>query len=181
MLEKRFRQSNGTLADIDKTNATEGLLEEARSPLIENAEAAELLIRLGHLTHDNRYVETAYSILQAVIGNLQVMDQESASAIARVSDRLLSLEVEVKIIASAPLGEVDSIADPLHKEALRLPLAASTIQRLNPDVDDNLIAQLGIPSQVAGAICCVSGEYGRVLKHPDELLPTIEQALSTSV
>jgi len=181
LLEKKFRRSNGTLADIDKTNAMEGLLEESRFPLIENAEASELLIRLGHLTHDNRYVETAYSILEAVIGDFDAMDQENACALARVSDRLLSIEVEVKIIAVAPPGEVDSIADPLHKEALMLPLAASTIQRLNPDIDDDLVAQLGIPSQVAGAICCISGEYSRVLKHPDELLPAIEQALSTSV
>ena len=116
-----------------------------------------------------------------MIVDFDAMDQENACALARVSDRLLSIEVEVKIIAVAPPGEVDSIADPLHKEALMLPLAASTIQRLNPDIDDDLVAQLGIPSQVAGAICCISGEYSRVLKHPDELLPAIEQALSTSV
>ncbi len=178
LLGLQFQIADRLLADVDASNQPIGLLEEPRFPLLDNADAAELLIRLGHLTHDDRYVDMVYAILGALAGDLETIHLEAACAIARVADRLLSIEPEVKIIAFAPPGEVDSIADPLHAEALRVALAAHTVQRLNPEADDVLVAQLGVPAQAGGAVCFVSGEYGPLLTHPDELLPAIERALS---
>jgi len=178
LLDRQFQTPDGPLADVDARNESIGLLEEPRYPLLDNAEAAELLIRLGHLTHDDRYVDIAYAILGAVVGDLQTIDLEAACALARVADRLLSVEPEVKIISFSPPGEIDSLADPIHAEALRIALAAHTVQRLNPELDDVLITQLGVPAEHGGAHCFVSGDYGALLTHPDELLPAIERAIS---
>lgn len=178
LLERQFQIPGGSLADTDVSNEPTGLLDEPRFPALQNADAAELLIRLGHLTHDDRYVDMVYAMLGAPAGDIEAIDLEAACAVARVADRLLSVEPEVKIIAFAPPGEVDSIADPLHAEALRIALAAHTVQRLNPEEDEVLVAQLGVPAQVGGAICFVSGEYGSAVTRPDELLPAIERAIS---
>jgi len=180
LLSRQFQISDGPLADIDLGQRGYGQLEEPRVSLFDNAEAAELLIRLTHLTHDDRYMDTAYSILRGAVAAFGSADLESACAVARVVDRLLSLEPEVKIIAFAPPGERDAIADPLHAQALRLALSAHTVQRLNPRFDDVLVGQLGVPADIGGALCFVGGEYGPLVTRPDELLPAIERAVSAS-
>lgn len=177
LLERQFQTANDLLADTDPGAEPIGLLEEPRFSALDNAEAAEMLIRLSHLTHDNRYVEMAYAILGAVAGGIETLDLEAACAVARVVDRLLSIEPEVKVVAFAPPGEIDSTADPLHAEALRLALAAHTVQRLHPEFDDILVSQLGVPVTAGGAFCFVWGEYGSLLTRPDELLPAIERAV----
>jgi len=178
LLERQFQTADGLLADTDLGTEQHGLLEEPHHVPADNADGAELLIRLGHLTHDDRYVEMAYAILSALTGRLDALPLESASAVARVVDRLLSIEPEVKIVAFAPPGEIDSVADPLHAEALRLALAAHTVQRLNPEFDAVLVEQLSVPVVAGGAVCFVSGEYGPLLTHPDELLPAIERGMT---
>lgn len=177
LLERQFQTAEDLLADTDPGTEPVGLLEEPRFSALDNAEAAELLIRLSHLTHDDRYVEMAYAILGAVVGGIETLDLEAACAVARVIDRLLSIEPEIKVIAFAPPGEIDSTADPLHAEALRLALAAHTVQRLHPEFDDVLAVQLGVPITTGGAVCFVWGEYGPLLTRPDELLPAIERAV----
>ncbi len=179
LLERQFHTASDLLADADPGAEAIGLLEEPRFSALDNAEAAELLVRLGHLTHDNRYVEMAYAILGAVAGGLDSLELEAACAVARVVDRVLSIEPEIKIVAFAPPGEVDSTADPLHAEALRLALAAHTVQRLHPEFDDVLVSQLGVPATAGGAVCFIAGEYGPLLTRPDELLPAIERAFPT--
>ena len=180
VLERQFRTPDGVFRDVDLLHDSTALLGERRVPLLENAEAAELMIRLGHLTHDDRYLDAAYAVLGAFAGGVTqaATDIEGVCALARVADRLLSLEPEVKLIAFSPPTEADSVADPLHSEALRLVLAGHTVQRLHPGFDDELIAQLGVVANTAGAFCFVAGEYGSLLTHPDELLPAIERQLA---
>jgi uncharacterized protein YyaL (SSP411 family) len=178
LLERQFQTPNGMLADLDIAHEADGLLEEPRFDLLDQALAADLLIRLTHLTHDDRYVDSAYALLGAVAGAMEQADLEAGSAIARTIDRILSVEAEIKIVTAAPPGEYDGIADPLHTEALRLSLAAHTVQRLNPDFDDVLSGQLGLPMGPPGAYCFVLGGYGALLTRPDELLPAIERGLS---
>lgn len=178
LLERQFLTPNGMLADLDIAHEADGLLEEPRFDLLDQALAADLLIRLSHLTHDDRYVDTAYALLGAVAGALEQAELEAGSAIARTIDRILSVEPEIKIVTAAPPGEYDGVADPLHAEALRLALAAHTVQRLNPDFDDVLAGQLGLPMGPPGAYCFVLGGYSGLLTRPDELVLTIDRALS---
>jgi uncharacterized protein YyaL (SSP411 family) len=178
LLERQFQTPNGMLADLDVAHEADGLLEEPRYDLLDQALAADLLIRLSHLTHDDRYVDLAYALLGAVAGAMEQADLEAGSAIARTIDRILSVEPEIKIVTAAPPGEYDGVADPLHTEALRLALAAHTVQRLNPDFDDVLATQLGLPMGPPGAYCFVLGGYGALLTRPDELLSAIDRGLS---
>jgi uncharacterized protein YyaL (SSP411 family) len=181
LLLRQYQLAEGALADTDAADNGAGLLAEPVIPFRANAKAAELLLRLGHLTHDDRYPAAVYAILGAIAGGLDALDVEDVSIVARVTDRLLSVEPEVKVIAFAPPGEVDGVADPLHAEALRLALAAHTVQRLHPEYDSDLVAQLGVPVANAGAVCFVAGEYGPLLRYPDELLPAIERAIASPV
>ena len=181
VIERQFRTLEGAFGDIDSMHDSTALLGEQWVPLLENAEAAELMIRLGHLTHDDRYPDVAYAVLGAFAGGVtsSATEIEGVSALARVTDRLLSLEPELKMISFSRPTENDSIADPLHSEALRLALAAHTVQRLHPGFDDQLIAQLGVTATTLGAYCFVAGEYGSLLTHPDELLPAVDRQLAT--
>lgn len=180
VIERQFHTSEGAFGDIDSMHDQTALLGERRVPLLENAEAAELMIRLGHLTHDDRYPAAAYAVLGALAGGVTsaATDIEGVSALARVTDRLLSLEPELKVISFSRPTEHDSVGDPLHSEALRLALAAHTVQRLHPGFDDQLISQLGVTGTSSGAYCFVAGEYGSLLTHPDELLSAVERQLS---
>jgi uncharacterized protein len=181
VLERQFRETAGALRDVDAMHETTALLAEPRAPLAENARGAELMVRLGHLTHDDRYPDAAYSILGALAGGVtgEAEEMEGVAALARVADRLLSLEAEVKVVSLSRPTEFDTVADPLHREALRLALSAHTVQRLHVGSDDQLIEQLGLTATAAGssagAVCFVNGEYGPLLTHPDELLPSIER------
>jgi len=182
LLERQFRNSDGVFQDLDVLHDSTALLVERRVPLLENASAAELMIRLGHLTHDDRYPDAAYAVLGALAGGVTMtaIDVEGVAALARVADRLLSVEPEVKVVSFSSPRARDSIADPLQGEALRLVLAAHTVQRLHPGFDDRLIEQLGVVAGTSGAFCFVAGEYGSLLTHADELLPAIERQLAAS-
>ena len=181
VLERSFRSPEGALTDVDRMYDSTALLALRQKPLTDNAAAVELLTRLGHLTHDDRYPAHAYQILGALAGEIAISgDLEGVSALARVADRLLSREPEIKVIAESRPGEIDRGVDELHREALRMALAAHTVQRLYPPSDDELVRQLGVSSSAAGAVCFVGGQYGPLLTHPDQLLPAIEHQLENA-
>lgn len=121
-----------------------GLLDEAVIPFALNVAAAEANLWLARLTHDDRYLDVATETLAAVAPGFEGRGAAAAS-FARVVDRLLTAEPEVKVVAEYPVGEPDGVVDPLHRAALRLPVAARTVQRLSLVGDTGLMRDLGLP------------------------------------
>jgi len=121
-----------------------GLLAEPQVPFALNVSAAEAHLWLARLTHDERYLGLAVETLSAIMPGFETRGLAAAS-FARVVDRFLTAEPEVKVVAEFPAGEPDRVADPLHRAALRLPIAARTVQRLSRATDVGLMRDLGLP------------------------------------
>jgi len=129
-----------TAAGHDET----GLLAEPLIPFSSNVAAAEACLWLARLTHDDRFMDLATETLAVVSPGFEARGAAAAS-FARVVDRVLTAEPEVKVIAEFPAGEPDRVVDPLHQAALRLPAAARTVQRLSLATDIELMHNLGLP------------------------------------
>lgn len=162
--------------DLADQSEDTGLLAEPMHPLAENVDMAEALIWLGRLTHDERHFSTAQETLGVFAHGLEGRGLEVANY-ARVVDRLLTAEPEFKIISEHEAGEPDAVADPLHREALRLRLAGRTVQRLDRTADVDLLHQLQLPIAAKVAYVCAGSTCLGPLTEPDQLLPTVEELL----
>lgn len=177
-LEREWRDPRRGFWDTADSHDTTGRLREPLKPIGENAETAEAFLWLGRLTHDERFLRTAHETLSEFAGALADHRVEDAGY-ARVADRMLSAEVEIKIVAETAPGEPDRVADPLHQAALRLPLAARTVQRLYLTGDRTLLEQLRLPMERSRvAYVCVGSVCTAPLTDPEQLMHAIEDALS---
>ena len=175
-LQRGWREPGRGFWDTAEGHDDTALLAEPVMPLADNVAIAEAFLWLGRLTHDERHLQVALETLSGFAGGLEARGLGIAD-FARVADRLLSAEPEFKIVSEWQAGEPDSVADPLFREALRLPLAARTVQRLSLPQDDLLMRQLGLPLDRARvAYVCVGSVCSSPVTQPDGLLNAIEQA-----
>ncbi|GMU40943.1 MAG: hypothetical protein AMXMBFR23_18090 [Chloroflexota bacterium] len=164
--------------DVAFDHEDTALLAEPAVPIAANVAAAEGFLWLARLTHDDRYLSTAAEVLAQFAHGIEARGLAAADY-ARVVDRLLSAEPEFKIIAEWPAGEPDRVADPLHRAALRLPLASRTVQRLNPEQDDLLFYALGLPRDVVKvAYVCSGHACSQPITAPESLLGAVEEVLA---
>ena len=182
IVDREWREPHGACRDVAIDHERAGLLDEPRLPLAENAQVAEAFVRLGRLTHDEGYLETAREILEALAGAAQRGGVEAA-LYAISAERLLRFEPEIKIVGGRPEHSEERIADlradDLHREALRLPLPSATVQRLDPDIDIDLLASLGLPPVPRGvAYACVGTACSAPVDRAEALLHAIEETLS---
>ena len=176
-----FREPGRGFWDTAEEHDDVAMLSEPLMPLAENAAVAEGLIWLGRLTHDERHLEVALETLNAFATGLEARGLAIADY-ARVVDRMLSAEPEFKIVAEWATGEPDRVADPLHAEALRLPLAARTVQRLSPVENTSLMEALALPLDVTKvAYVCVGSRCSSPLTDPEQLLDAVESLTDAPV
>ncbi|MEX2446610.1 MAG: DUF255 domain-containing protein [Dehalococcoidia bacterium] len=177
-LARDWREPGRGYWDTADEHDDTALLAEPLMPLAENVAAAEGLIWLARLTHDERHLQVALETLNTFASGLEARGLAIAD-FARVVDRLLSAEPEFKVVAAWPAGEPDSVADPLLDEALRMPLAARTVQRLSVQYDESLLRQLGLPlDRTRVAYVCVGSHCSMPVTQPDQLAGAIEYAVS---
>ncbi|MBM3139285.1 MAG: thioredoxin domain-containing protein [Chloroflexi bacterium] len=178
VLEFGWRDPGRAFWDTDDDHDDTGLLAERLKPIAENADAAEAYLWLGRLTHDDRYLRTAQGVLTE-FASAPAGGAPRDLTYARVVDRLLSAEPEFKVVAETPPGEPDRVADPLFETALRLPLAARTVQRLQRDLDRGLLDALALPAdRVRVAYVCVGRACSPPLTDPEQLAPAVEDTLT---
>lgn len=151
-----------------------GLLAEPAFPMQPNVDTAEAFLWLGRLTHDERFLQLAHETLATFAHGFEARGL-AVAGYARVVDRMLSAEPEFKIVSEFPSGETDTVADPLHRAALRLPLAGRTVQRLDRVADADLMRQLGLPDVGRVAYVGMGSSYSAPLTEPDQLLPAVEE------
>ncbi|MGE3856870.1 MAG: thioredoxin domain-containing protein [Dehalococcoidia bacterium] len=175
-LQRGWREPGRGFWDTADGHEDTALLAEPLMPLAENVAVAEAFLWLGRLTHDERHLQVALETLSAFASGLEARGLAIAD-FARVVDRLLTAEPEFKVVSEWPAGEPDRVADPLFLEALRLPLAARTVQRLSLPQDDLLMRQLGLPlDRTRVAYVCVGSVCSAPVTQPDGLPGAIEQA-----
>jgi uncharacterized protein len=176
VVERDWHEPGLGFRDLPPEHEDTGLLAEPRYPLAVNVATAEGFLWIGRLTHDERYLEVAQDALSAFAHGLEGRGLAVADY-ARVVDRLLSAEPEFKIVAEYPPGEPDAVADPLHRAALRLPLAGRTVQRFDRTADFDLMRQVGLPDVAKVAYVCTGRTCSPALTDPEQLLPAVEDLL----
>lgn len=144
VIERGWWERGHGFLDTGEGHEEVGLLAEPLVPFASNVAAAEGYIWLSRLTHDDRFIDLAMQTLVAVAPGFETRSAGAAS-FARVVDRILTAEPEVKVVGEFPVGEPDRVADPLHHAALRLPVPARTVQRLSLAADAGLMRDLGLP------------------------------------
>jgi uncharacterized protein YyaL (SSP411 family) len=178
IVEARWRDPGRGFWDTAAGHDDTGLLSVRTKPLAENAEVAEAFMRLGRLTHDERYLRIAEETLADFAESYRGYGT-LAGRYALAVERYLSPEAEVQIIAGAEGSEAAQRAQALHERALRLPLAARTVQILDPQRDEAMMTQLGLPLDRQGvAYVCVGMVCSAPVDHPEGLLAAVEDALA---
>jgi uncharacterized protein YyaL (SSP411 family) len=178
ILEARWRDSGRGFWDTADGHDETGLLSVRTKPLAENADAAEALMRLGRLTHDERYLHVAEETLAEFAESYRGYGT-MAGRYALAVDRYLSSEAEVQVVGGAEGSEAALRGEALRQRALRLPLAARTVQVLDPQLDGAMMMQLGLPLDREGvAYVCVGMVCSAPVDHPEELLGAVENALA---
>lgn len=144
VLERGWWERGHGFLDTSEGHEEIGLLAEPSVSFASNVAAAEGCLWLARLTHDDRFIDLAMETLAAIAPGFELRGAATAS-FARVVDRILTAEPEVKVVGEFPAGEPDRVVDPLHRAALRLPVPARTVQRLSLATDAGLMRDLGLP------------------------------------
>jgi uncharacterized protein YyaL (SSP411 family) len=185
IIEARWRDPGRGFFDIAEGHDDTGLLSVRTKPMSENADVAEAFMRLGRLSHDERYLQTAQETLADFAETYRGYGTQAARYALAV-ERYLSPEPEVQIMSGQPVDEnIEALpeatrrARALQERALRLPLATRTVQLLVPGRDDRLIQQLALPNDRAGvAYVCVGTVCSEPVESPEELSGAITYALA---
>ncbi|MGE0135057.1 MAG: thioredoxin domain-containing protein [Dehalococcoidia bacterium] len=176
--EAHWREPGRGFWDTAGGHDDTGLLSIRTKPLAENADVAEAFMRLGRLTHDERYLRTAEDTLADFAESYRGYGT-LAGRYGLAVDRLLSPEAEVQVVAGVEGSEASQRAEALRQRALRLPVATRTVQRLDPARDSSMLYQLALPLDREGvAYVCVGTVCSAPVAHPEDLLGAVEDALA---
>lgn len=178
IVEAQWRDDSRGFWDTAATHDDTGLLSIRTKPLAENADVAEAFMRLGRLTHDERYLRTAEDALADFAESYRGYGTLSGRYGLAV-DRFLSPEAEVQIVSGAEGSEAAQRAQALHARALRLPVPTRTVQVLHPARDSAMLRQLALPDDREGtAYVCVGTVCSAPVAHPEDLYGAVEDALA---
>lgn len=177
IVDMRWRDYGRGCFDLAEGAEEIGLLAVRSKPIGDNADVAEAFMRLGRLSHDERYLQSAQEILSDFAESYAGHGSQAAGY-ALVVERFLSPEAEVQVVSGAS-PEAQRRATAIRERALQLPLPARTVQLLTPGEDDALMVQLGLPRDREGvAYVCVGNVCSEPVEHPDELDGAVTHALA---
>ncbi len=148
VIRQRFADPGvGGFFDVWDGGDQTGRLKDRQKSLQDNACVAEVLIRLHHLTRDERWLALARSTLEAFAGTYGQMGH-FAAAYGRQADLLFNPPAEVNIVGAD---------DVLLRAALRVDVPARVVQVLDPERDAERLAALGLPAEPAPAAYACAG------------------------
>jgi uncharacterized protein YyaL (SSP411 family) len=168
MIEQLMSDTGGFF-DTTSEHDTLGRLSMRQKPVKENAVAAEALIRLARITHDQRYEDVARRAL-AQFADVAESQGYFASDYTRAVDLLLNPGADVKIVAHAGDG-----AGPLHLAALALPVP-DRIVRIIDAADAKALADEALPAHPApAAYACYGTLCSAPVATPDDLFEMVDR------
>jgi hypothetical protein len=164
------RREDGKIAgfyDVWNETPDVGRLRDRQKSLQDNAVCAEVIVRLQHLTREDRYADAARGTLEAFAGAYAPMGH-FAAGYAKAVDMLLNPPAVVNIVGS---GEG---AQALHRAALALVAPSRIVQVLDPARDENWLAVLCLPPEPApAAYVCVGTVCSAPVTSADGLEATV--------
>jgi len=177
LLLSRFADAaNGGFFDTWEGHESLGRLSLRQKPIGENAVCAEVFLRLHQLTHREDYLEVARRTLGAFAGHQEALGH-FAAAYARVVDVFLNPQAEIKVVGD--MSQEGTRA--LHRVALRLPVAARTVQVLHPQRDAARLEALVLPASPSPvAYVCFGTVCSAPVSDPAELGPMVEELRKAS-
>jgi uncharacterized protein YyaL (SSP411 family) len=148
LMADRFADSEvGGFFDVWHAGAATGRLKDRQKSLQDNACVVDVLLRLHHMTREDRWRTLARAALESFTGMYPQMGH-FAAAYGRQVDVFLNPPVEVNIVGAG--------ADLLHA-ALMLDVSERIVQVLDPKRDAHRLATLGLPGEPSPAAYVCAG------------------------
>jgi uncharacterized protein len=165
LLAERFQdEESGGFWDVWDEAESVGLVKDRQKSVQENTVAAEVFLRLAHLTREARYEEIGRRALEAFVGVYPQMGY-FASGYAKWVDLALHPPAEVNIV-----GEAEAV-DEIHHAALWLDVPYRLVQVLDPARHPERLAALSLPPEPAlAAYVCVGTTCSPPVTSPEELM-----------
>ena len=168
LMIERLGAESGGFYDTPAGHDALGRLSMRQKPVKENAVAADALLRLARLLHEDRYEDTARRALAPYAGIAEAQGH-FAAGYARSVDRLLNPGAEIKIVA----GEGD--ADALRDAALALVVEERIVRVIDPAEADALAAE-ALPAHPApAAYACYGTLCSAPVTTPADLIDIVQK------
>jgi uncharacterized protein YyaL (SSP411 family) len=140
----------GGFFDAPENPTEPGRLSRRERPIEENALAADGLLRLAALTGEEEWRELALRALRGFVGEYRQWGQFAASYANAVA-RALAEPLVVTVVGRTD----DAIASRLWQRVRAVTDPASSLQRLDPGRDAEVVARLGFPADRTAAYVCI--------------------------
>src|SRR2546422_360172 len=167
---------DGGFYDIPERGADIGELRMRDKPMDENSLVATALIRLSHVTSDNKMAEAAGRALKLYTADFErygIM----ASSYAIGLDMHLNGPVGISIVG--PLKGKDF--EKFKQESLNIYDARRSILYLDPQKDSKRVKEVGYESTTGAlAYVCVGKVCGPPLKQPEQIHESVKSLLKTA-
>jgi uncharacterized protein YyaL (SSP411 family) len=170
MREKLEDMKDGGFFDAPE-RAEPGRVGLREKPIEDNAMAADALLRLGALTGDERWRETAVRTLRAFVGSYRAWGQ-FASSYANAMARALAEPLTITVVG--PHGDQNAAA--LWNAARSVDDPARSVQRMAPEDDGARLEELGFPGDRTAAYVCVGTTCSAPLTDEGSLRRELERA-----
>ena len=144
------RDAGGFFDAPERGGTQPGRLGRRERPIEENALAADGLIRLAALLGEDEWRDLALRALRGFVGDYRQWGQFAASY-ANVVARALAEPLVVTVVGPAD----DALAATLWRRARATTDPASSLHRLHPDRDAEVLARLGFPTDRVAAYVCI--------------------------
>lgn len=176
LLERRFGDAaGGGFFDVWDAAEGVGLLRDRHKSVPDNAVCAEVFTRLYHLTHEEKYNETARSTLEAFAASIPQMGY-FASGFAKQCDIGLHPPAAVNIVGGA------GATTDLHRAALRLHVPFRVVQVIEPARDAAKLAALALPGTPSpAAYVCVGMACSAPVSEPAGLVEAVRDMQKAQV
>lgn len=168
MIERLSDDGRGFF-DTPSGHDTLGRLSVRQKPVKENAVAAEALLRLARITHEQRYEDIARRTLAQYDGIVESQGY-FAAGYARAVDLLLNPGAEVKIVAA----DRDEAA-PVHAAALALQVPARIVRIIDASDAAALAAESLPPHPSPAAYACYGTLCSAPVTTPGDLIEIVEK------
>jgi len=144
------RDAGGFFDAPERGGSEPGRLGRRERPIEENALAADGLLRLAALTGEDEWRDLALRALRGFVGEYRQWGQFAASYANAVA-RALAEPLVVTVVGPAD----DALAATLWRRARATTDPASSLNRLHPDRDAEVLARLGFPTDRVAAYVCI--------------------------
>jgi uncharacterized protein len=142
--------ATGGFFDAPEKQSQPGRLSRRERPIEENAFAADGLLRLAALSGEDEWRELALRALRAFVGEYRQWGQFAASYANAVA-RALAEPLVVTVVGPAD----DALASTLWRHVRAMTDPASSVHRLEPGRDNEMLERLGFPADRIAAYVCI--------------------------